>query len=410
MFWFNKRQRFIKDDGSFDNTRFVALLDMSKRAAQRKRPKVAIKKSSTAIVIGGISPKEIWQFINKLASFLNSGIDLKTAFSIVHKQVKNPKLQKVIADIRANIDHGLSISDTLRQHSKYFDPLIIALIEVGEKTGTLPRVISELEATLLENIEIKGKIRGAMIYPAILLTLSMAMVVFMLTFILPKITTSFAKTGVEVPALTQFMMNLSDFLINNWILLLTALIGLITFYLFASRTYIWQIVLWRIALKIPVFGFISRQMNIILFINALHLLLDSGVLMLEALETTANVVPNIHFKKDIIRIKNEVETGIKMSVAMGLSIENHKDTSQFKNDFFPEDLVHMINVGEETGTLGASIFKVGQNYQKELRRYIANIMTALEPLIIVFVGFIVGVIVLSIMLPFFNLGKVASKL
>lgn len=151
-------------------------------------------------------------------------------------------------------------------------------------------------------------------------------------------------------------------------------------------------------------------MNIILFINALHLLLDSGVLMLEALETTANVVPNIHFKKDIIRIKNEVETGIKMSVAMGLSIENHKDTSQFKNDFFPEDLVHMINVGEETGTLGASIFKVGQNYQKELRRYIANIMTALEPLIIVFVGFIVGVIVLSIMLPFFNLGKVASKL
>ncbi len=410
MFWFNKRQRFIKDDGSFDNTRFVALLDMSKRAAQQKRPKVAIKKSSTAIVIGGISPKEIWQFINKLASFLNSGIDLKTAFSIVHKQVKNPKLQKVIADIRANIDHGLSISDTLRQHSKYFDPLIIALIEVGEKTGTLPRVISELEATLLENIEIKGKIRGAMIYPAILLTLSMAMVVFMLTFILPKITTSFAKTGVEVPALTQFMMNLSDFLINNWILLLTALIGLITFYLFASRTYIWQIVLWRIALKIPVFGFISRQMNIILFINALHLLLDSGVLMLEALETTANVVPNIHFKKDIIRIKNEVETGIKMSVAMGLSIENHKDTSQFKNDFFPEDLVHMINVGEETGTLGASIFKVGQNYQKELRRYIANIMTALEPLIIVFVGFIVGVIVLSIMLPFFNLGKVASKL
>jgi len=383
---------------------------MSKKAAQRKRPGSAVKKAPVVIVLGGISPKEIWQFINKLANFLNSGIDLKTAFSIVHKQVRNPKLQHVIADIRANLDHGLSISDTLRQHSKYFDPLIIALVEVGEKTGTLPRVITELEATLLENIEIKSKIRGAMIYPVILLGLSMCMVIFMLTFILPKITESFAKTGVEVPGLTRFMMNLSEFLVGNWVVLLIGLAAVITGYILARRTYIGQLVLGKIALKLPIFGFISRQMNIILFINSLHLLLDSGVLMLEALETSANVVPNIHYKKDIIRIKNEVETGIKMSVAMGLSTENRRDSSQFKNDFFPEDLVHMVNVGEETGTLGSSIYKVGQNYQKELRRFIANIMAALEPLIIVFVGAIVGTIVLSIMLPFFNLGKVASKL
>ncbi|MDD2745626.1 MAG: type II secretion system F family protein [Candidatus Gracilibacteria bacterium] len=410
MFGFKRTQKFIKDDGSFDNTRFRDLLEMSKKAALRKRPGSAIKKAPVVIVLGGISPKEIWQFINKLANFLNSGIDLKTAFSIVHKQVKNPKLQRVIADIRSNLDHGLSISDTLRQHSKYFDPLIIALVEVGEKTGTLPRVISELETTLLENIEIKAKIKGAMIYPAILLSLSMGMVVFMLTFILPKITESFKKSGVEVPGLTQFMINVSDFLIQNWLMLVIGLVGVIVMYIFAGRTYYGQLIIGRIALKIPVFGYISRMMNVILFINSLNLLLESGVLMLEALETTANVVPNIHYKKDIIRIKNEVETGIKMSVAMGLSVESRKDASQFKNAYFPEDLVHMVNVGEETGTLGSSIYKVGQNYQKELRRFIANIMAALEPIIIVFVGAIVGVIVLSIMLPFFNLGKVASKL
>lgn len=410
MFGFKRTQKFIKDDGSFDNTRFRDLLEMSKKAALRKRPGSAIKKAPVVIVLGGISPKEIWQFINKLANFLNSGIDLKTAFSIVHKQVKNPKLQRVIADIRSNLDHGLSISDTLRQHSKYFDPLIIALVEVGEKTGTLPRVISELETTLLENIEIKAKIKGAMIYPAILLSLSMGMVVFMLTFILPKITESFKKSGVEVPGLTQFMINVSDFLIQNWLMLVIGLVGVIVMYIFAGRTYYGQLIIGRIALKIPVFWYISRMMNVILFINSLNLLLESGVLMLEALETTANVVPNIHYKKDIIRIKNEVETGIKMSVAMGLSVESRKDASQFKNAYFPEDLVHMVNVGEETGTLGSSIYKVGQNYQKELRRFIANIMAALEPIIIVFVGAIVGVIVLSIMLPFFNLGKVASKL
>jgi type IV pilus assembly protein PilC len=284
---------------------------------ERKGKKTIIKKVSQGIVFGGISPKEVWEFINKISNFLGSGIDLKTAFGIVQKQVRNPKLQMVVGDIRSNLDHGLSISDTMRQHSKYFDPLIIALTEVGEKTGTLPRVFAELEATLLENIEIKGKIRGAMIYPVILVGLALCMVIFMLTFILPKITDSFKKTNTEIPGLTQFMMNLSDFLIGHWPTLIVALIGFILFYIFIlKKTYIGQMILGKISLKIPVFGFISKQMNVILFINSLNLLLESGVLMLEALETSATVVPNIHFKKDIIRIKNEVETGIKLSVAM----------------------------------------------------------------------------------------------
>ncbi len=132
--------------------------------------------------------------------------------------------------------------------------------------------------------------------------------------------------------------------------------------------------------------------------------------MLEALETSANVVPNIHYKRDIIRIKNEVETGIKLSIAMGLTLDGKKGDTIFTSSLFPEDLVHMINVGEETGTIASNIYKVWQNYQKELRRFIANIMAALEPLIIVFIGAIVGTIILAIMLPFFNLGQVAKKL
>lgn len=401
-------------DGSFDGTKFREILELTKKAIEneRKGKKNIIKKATVAISFGGVSPKEIWEFINKISNFLGSGIDIKTAFGIVQKQIKNPKLQTIVGDIRSNLDHGLSISDTMRQHYKYFDPLIIALVEVGEKTGTLPRVLSELEATLLENIEIKGKIKGAMIYPVILIGLSMCMMIFMLTFILPKITDSFKKTGTEIPGLTQFIMNISDFLIGHWIVLIVALIGTICLYVFVlKKTYLGQRIIGKISLKIPVFGYITRQMNVILFINSLNLLLESGVLMLEALETSASVVPNIHFKKDIIRIKNEVETGVKLSVAMGLIPDNRKDSvAKFTNEFFPEDLVHMVNVGEETGTIGSSMAKVGRNYQKELRRFISNIMTALEPLIIIFVGFMVGVIVLAIMLPFFSLGKVAGKL
>ena len=133
--------------------------------------------------------------------------------------------------------------------------------------------------------------------------------------------------------------------------------------------------------------------------------------MLEALETSADVVPNIPYKKDIIRIKNEVEAGIRVSAAMGLNVsDNNKKEIEFENPLFPVDFVHMVAVGEETGTIGKSIFKVGENYSRELRRFIANIMAAFEPLIIVFVGAIVGTIILSIMLPLFKLGEVAKKM
>lgn len=405
-----QKQKFIQGDGSFDSTLFAKLLDDARYAVKTgKKRSGVVRKEATQIIIGGIAPKEIWQFINKLSSFLSSGIDLKTAFQIVQKQVKNQKLKQIVNEIRQNLDHGLSISDTLKQYAKYFDPLIIALIEVGEKTGNLPRVLSELEVSLLESIELKSKIRGAMIYPAILIVLSLSMVTFMLVFILPKITESFAKTGVEIPALTQFMMDTSTFIISHYILLPGIIVGFFIGLAVLRRIHIGQIILSHISLRIPVFGFITRQENVILFVNSLTLLLDSGVLMLEALETTANIVPNILFRRDILRIKNEVETGIKLSNAMGLSIGSDKEIV-FINSFFPEDLVHMVSVGEETGTIGKSIQRVGVNYSRELKRFIANLMAALEPFIIVFVGAMVGTIIIAIMLPFFKLAQVAKNL
>lgn len=132
---FFQKKRFIHTDGTFDSVLFQQLLNDARHAVKTgKKPGHFEKKQSQPIVFGGVSDKEVWNFINKLASFLSSGIDLKSAFSIVHKQVKNPKLKLIVNDIRLNLDHGLSISDTLKQYQKYFDPLIISLIEVGEKT------------------------------------------------------------------------------------------------------------------------------------------------------------------------------------------------------------------------------------------------------------------------------------
>jgi len=408
MDFFNQ-STFLDKNGNFNNAKFMQLLSDARHALKTgKTAGGVLKNASQPILIGWISKKEIWRFVNKLSSFLNSWVDIKTAFSILHKETKNPKLKRIVNEIRQNLDHGLSISETLQQYTKYFDPLIIALIQVWEKTGTLPKVLNELDARLLDTIELNAKIRGALIYPVVLVSITILMVIFMMVFIIPRITESFVKAQVEIPALTRAIIWISNFITNHYLILILAVIGLIVGTLLFRATYFWQLIFSKISLKLPVFWFIAQQQNVILFINAFALLLESGVLMLEALETTANVVPNMLFKKDIIRIKNEVETGIKLSQAMWLTSNNKEST--FVNQYFPEDLVHMVNVWEETGTIGKTIQKVGVNYQKEIKRYIGNLMTMLEPFIIVFIGAIVGTVVIAIMLPFFNLAKVAKKL
>ncbi len=407
-FMFSSKIKFIDKNWNFDNSKFLNLLTESRNALIKwKKPSSLINKNGKKIILWWIWDKDIWQFINKLWNFLNSWVDLKTAFSIIVKQIQNPKLKQIVNEIKLNLDHWLSISETLRQYSKYFDTLIISLIEVWEKTWNLPRVITELDKKLLESIELKSKIKWALIYPIILIFITISMVIFMLTFILPKITESFTKTQVEIPGITQFLINISNFITWHYIILIMILIFLTIFFLIFRTTYLWKVINWYIALRLPIFWNIIRQEQIILFINSFSLLLWSWVLMIEALETISNVLTNIHFKKDVIRIKNEVETWVKLSNAMWLTVNNKEVI--FSNQYFPEELVHMISVWEETGTISKNIEKVWINYSKELKRYISNLMTLLEPFIIVFVWVIIWFIVVAMMLPFFNLAKVAKK-
>lgn len=410
---FTKRHKFIKADGSFDSTAFLKLLEKTRKTMKTwKKGKINIWKWKWKwlweITIWWISEKDVRSFINKLANLLTSWIDIKTALWITEKQVVNPKLKSILSEMRSNLNYWLSISDTLKQFRKYFDPIVISLVEVWEKTWTLPKVLTELEASLLETIEIKAKIKWAMIYPVILIGISMLMMVFMLTFILPKITESFVSSGVALPWLTQAMINMSDFMRHNAIQLIIWLVISVIVWILFSKTHPWQLFFHLIKLKTPIFWHIEKQNNVILFINSLSLLLNSWVLMLEALETTANILPNIYFKKDIIRIKNEVETWIKLSNAMWLTVWSNKEFI-FVNQFFSEELVHMISVWEETWTISKSIYKVWVTYIKELKRFIANLMSALEPFIIVFVWAMVWTIVVAIMLPFFSLWKVIQK-
>lgn len=400
---------FYDSSGNFDNKKIIDLLKKAQKAQMKEEFWAKEKKIGGDIqLFMHAGQKDVWQFINKLSIFINSGIDIKGALSIMTKQSKNPLIKKIVIDMRWNIDHGVSLHETMLQYPKVFDPLTIALVEVGEKTGQLWKILAELDRNLLDSIELKGKVKGAMVYPMILLTLTFAMVIFMMVFIVPRITEAFTKAGAELPFMTQFVVNVSNFFINDWIKLIAWAVIIFVMIKVIKMTYKWQMLFAKLAFHAPIFWYVVRQSNIIYFIKSFTILLDAGVLLLEAIKTSSKVVPNLLYKKEIIRIKNEVEVGLTISKSLGLNLDY--ETNVYLNPLFSEDFAYVVSTGEETGTLSGSLAKIGSNYNGELKRYIGNMSSMMEPVIIVIVGFLVGTVVISIMLPFFEMGKVAQNL
>lgn len=402
------QKKFYDKNGNFDNTKIIALLKKAQKE-QLKSEFWATKSWAKEIVLfARAGQKDVWQFINKLSIFINSGIDVKWALSILIKQTKNPLIKKIVEEMRNNIDHWVSIHETMLQHPKVFDPLTTALIEVWEKTGQLWKILQELDTNLLESIELKGKVKGAMVYPMILLGLTICMVIFMMVFIVPRITEAFAKAGTDLPGLTQFVVNLSNFFIEDWLTVLLWFVGFIIVLKIVKLTYAWQVFFAKLAFHAPIFWYVVRQSNIIYFIKSFTILLDAWVLLLDSIKTSSKVVPNLLYKKEIIRVKNEVEVGLTMSKSLWLNLDY--DTNVYINKLFSEEFAYVVNTWEETGTLSPSLQKIWKNYNWELKRYIWNMSSMMEPIIIVIVGILVGTIVVAIMMPFFEMWQVAKNL
>jgi len=402
-----QQQNFFDKYGNFNNEKFIKLLkDSQKKLKKKKSNSKGINGEIT--LFNSVNQKEIWQFVNKLSIFVNSGIDIKWAFWILVKQTKNPYLKKICIEIRNNIDYGIGISESMMQYPKVFDNLLVALIGVWEKTWNLWRVLNEMDAKLLENIELKWKVKWALIYPVILLCLTLAMVTFMMIFIIPKVSGAFTLAWAELPPLTKFVISVSDFFRYQWYIVLWVIVWFIVGLKVLRSFYAGEIFLGYVALNVPIFGNIVRQSNIVYFINAFTTLSESWVLLLDALKTASQVVPNIHYKREVIRIKNEVESWLTMSKSLWLNLEY--DTNVYINQLFPEEFAYIVNTWEETGTLADSLKKIGKNYTIELKRYIGNLATMLEPFIIIIVWILVGTIVIAVMLPFFQMWQVAKKM
>lgn len=402
-FW----QKFYDSYWNFDNRKFLKLLEDAKRAKYKWNNLSKLGWKNIEInLFNSVKKVEVWRFINKFSILLNSWIDIKWALWILVKQIKNPYLKKITIEIRENIDHGITIYETMIQYPKVFDPLTVALINVWEKTWQLWKILNELDENLLENIELKWKVKGAMIYPLILIILTISMVTFMMIFIVPRITESFGKAWAELPGLTQFVVNVSNFLINDRVTIILWIVWFVIFMKIFNSTYFGKNAMAIFMIKLPIFGYIVQKSNIIYFIKSFTLLLDSWVLLLESLKTSSNVVPNLAYKKELIRVKNEVEVWLTISKSLGLNLDYEE--SVYLNKLFPEEFAYVVNTWEETWSISNSLKKIWNNYKWELKRFIWNLSSMMEPIIIVIVWALVGTIVVAIMLPFFEMWKIAQ--
>jgi type IV pilus assembly protein PilC len=204
------------------------------------------------------------------------------------------------------------------------------------------------------------------------------------------------------------VVNISDFITHNWLWILFWIFWVVIIFIFINKTYFWKMAFANIAVRLPIFGHIIKQSNIVYFIKSFTLLLDSWVLLLESLKTSSNVVPNLAYKKELIRVKNEVELGLTISKSLWLNTDY--EDSIYLNTLFPEDFTFVVNTWEETWSLSSSLRRICNNYSLELKRYIWNLSSMMEPVIIVIVGSLVGTIVIAIMLPFFEIWKVVQQL
>lgn len=404
MFW----NSFYDKYWNFNNNKFVAILEKARKARKNKQMNKWGNMNFEITLFDSVSKKEVWEFINKFAIFINSWIDVKWALTILTKQIKNPYLRRIILEMKENINHGISISETMNQYPKVFDSLTTALVTVWEKTWQLGKILVELDSNLLENIEIKWKVKWAMIYPMILMVMTLTMVTFMMIFIVPRITESFEKAGSELPALTQFVVWVSNFFVNDYWKIILWIVCFIIIMKFVNATYMWRMMIAKMYTKMPIFGYVVKQSNIVYFIKSFTILLDSWVLLLESLKTASKVVPNLAYKKELIRIKNEVEVWLTISRSLWLNMDY--ESSVYLNKLFPEEFAYVVSTWEETWSLSESLKKVWYNYNWELKRYIWNMSSMMEPIIIVIVWVLVGTIVIAIMLPFFEMWKIAKNL
>ncbi len=356
-----------------------------------------IRKQSQSLKGGRVNAADIAIFSRQLATMLASGIPMVQAFEIVASGSDKPALQKLILDIKGDIEAGTSLHEALAKHPLHFDDLFVNLVEAGEQAGALETLLDKV-ATYKEKSEaIKKKVKKALFYPAAVVSVAFVVTIILMIFVIPEFQKLFQGFGANLPAFTQFVINISEMVQHKGIYLAIVIGAAVwTFLYFKKRSRKMREVLDRIALKIPIIGPILNKAAIARYARTLSTMFAAGVPLVEALESVAGATGNIVYEDAIMKMKDEVATGQRLQRAMQA------------RGIFPNMVVQMIAVGEESGSLDTMAAKVATFYEAEVDNAVDSMSSLLEPLIMVVLGVIVGGLVIAMYLPIFHLGQVVG--
>lgn len=344
-----------------------------------------------------ITDKDISLLTRQLATMMKAGVPLLQSFDIVGKGHSNPSVAKLVMDIRSDVETGTSLNQAFRKFPLYFDPLFCNLVGAGEQAGILEDLLTRLAIYKEKTLAIKAKIKSAMFYPVSILAVAFVVTSVIMIWVVPAFKEVFKSFGADLPAPTLFVMAISDFFVKYWYLIFGTVFGaLYMFFQAWRRSLEMQRVMDRILLKIPVFGPVVRKATIARWTRTLATMFAAGVPLVEALDSVGGAAGNAVYLDATKKIQNEVSSGTSLTAAM------------VNADVFPNMVTQMVSIGEESGALDAMLGKVADFFEDEVDEAVASLSSLMEPMIMVILGVLIGGLVISMYLPIFKLGAVAS--
>ena len=353
---------------------------------------VSTKPSQINLRIGtGIKKVHISRFTRQFATMIGAGLPMVQCLEILSQQMESAELRRIIGEVKESVQAGTTLAEALSRHKKVFDDLYVNMVDAGEIGGALDTILVRLAVYREKADALARKVKGAMIYPAVVMTVAIAVTFIMLTYIVPIFAKMFEGLGAELPAPTQFVLSLSAFLRANILTGLGLLIALIIAYKYYSKTSSGRLNVDRVKLKLPLLGDLFRKSAIARFSRTLSTLISSGVSILDALDITARASGN--------RVIHDAIKRSVLSIAEGETITQPLKASKV----FPPMVVQMISVGEKTGGLDEMLSKIADFYDDEVDAAVAALTSVIEPVIIVFMGIVIGGILIAMYLPMFDI-------
>lgn len=362
-------------------------------------PKVVKPKAKPLFGAAGspVTPKDIAFFSRQMATMMKSGVPIVSALEIIGGGHKNPRMKKLVENIRTDIEGGSSLHEAISKHPVQFDELYRNLIRAGEGAGVLETVLDTI-ANYKENIEaLKSKIKKALFYPLMVVVVAILVSGIMLVFVVPQFEEVFRGFGAELPAFTQLIVNASRFMVSWWWLILIIIGASVTGGLMAyKRSPKMQHAMDRLILKVPIIGQIMHNSAIARFARTTAVTFKAGVPLVEALGIVAGATGNKVYEEAVLHMRDDVSVGYPVNMAMK------------QVNIFPHMVVQMTSIGEEAGALDTMLFKVAEYFEQEVNNAVDSLSSLLEPMIMVFIGVVVGGMVIGMYLPIFKLGAVVG--